>query len=314
MSDSNDHDSIETTAHASPDAHRGTTAGNAAALPTALPAPRRGRWLWLVPLAALLFVLWAGWQAWRSRGHSVTVTFQQGHGILAGDAVKHRGIAVGEVREVALGPDAGSVLLTLALRNDAAGLAREGSRFWLVRPEIGLQRVAGLDTIVGARYVEVAPGSGSPERRFVGLEAPPIVLERSPGDLSVLVECLRRGSLSPGAPVTYRQVQVGVVESVALAADAGSVEVLVHIDAEFAPLLRVNSVFWDSGGIEVGVGLKGLTAAIESPAALLRGGISFATPTDAGSAAANGDRFRMADKFDDAWLRWKPSVGEIRKR
>lgn len=287
----------------------------AAPLPTAIALPPRRRSLvWLVPLAALLIAGYAVWHAWNERGVVVTVAFEEGHGIAAGDPVKHRGIAIGTVRDVALSPEAKGVVVTLSLRREADALAAAGSRFWLVRPEIGFQRIAGLDTIVGARYVEVLPADSphgetrARQASFVGLESPPVVQRRERGALSIIVEAPRRGSLSPGSPVIYRQVQVGVVERVELASDAGSVECAAVIDAPYAALVREGTRFWDAGGIEVGVGLKGVTAVVESPEIVLRGGLAMATPPGATTQAVNGSRFRLDERAEEAWLRWKPQV------
>ncbi|HMN97072.1 MAG TPA: MlaD family protein [Phycisphaerales bacterium] len=280
------------------------------ALPVATALPRRSGLgaLWLVPAAAAALALWIGFSAWRERGIPVTVTFAQGHGIGVGDAVKHRGLIVGSVRSARLARDGGSVVVDLSLRRDAAELARAGARFWLVRPEIGFQGVSGIETIIGARYVAVIAGDGPPQRIFVGLEEAPVVLRRRPEDLSIIIETPRRGSLSPGSPLTYRQVPVGVVESISLAGDAGSVEIVVHVEAEYAPLIRERTVFWDAGGIEVGVGLRGVTAAMESPESLLRGALALATPPDPGAPARRGDRYKLSERLDDAWLRWRPSI------
>lgn len=275
---------------------------------TAIPVGHQSALIWLVPAVALCFAAWIAVSAWRDRGVMVTVTFADGHGLVAGDAVKHRGIAVGSVRSAVLGDDAESVVVTLALRPDAAGLARGGSRFWLVRPEIGLQRISGIETIIGARSVAVIPGDGPPQRTFVGLEEAPVVGRRTPDDLAIVIESPRRGSFSPGSPVTYRQVQVGVIETVSLAGDAASVEVFVHIDPAYAPLVRERTVFWDAGGIEVGVGLRGVTAAVESPESFFRGGLALATPPEAGAPARRGARFRLAERVEESWLQWRPSI------
>lgn len=303
MSDmSNKHDAIDAKPPAVP-------------MPTAVALPPRRRSLvWLVPLAALLVAGYALWHAWSERGVVVTISFEEGHGIVPGDPVKHRGIAIGTVRAVALAPEAKGVIVTLSLRREADVLAAVGSRFWLVRPEIGFQRISGLDTIVGARYVAVLPaesahGETQPgQTSFVGLEAPPVVGRRQRGDLTIIVEAPRRGSLAAGSPVIYRQVPIGVVERVGLASDAGSVECEVLIEAPYAALVREGTRFWDAGGIEVGVGLKGVTATVESPEIVLRGGLALATPPDATTPAVDGARFRLEDRVDEAWLRWKPQV------
>lgn len=270
---------------------------------------RRGAWaVWFIPLGALALALWLIARAWFASGIEIQIAFERGHGIAPGHAIRHRGIVVGEVEEVALNSTGDGVEVRARLRRDAAALARAGSRFWLVRPEIGLNRIAGLETIVGARYMAVKPGRGAMQRRFVGLESPPIVEDRATGDLELTIELDRRGSVSAGSPVTYRQVQVGVVERVSLASDAGSVEATVLIEAPFAPLICENTRFWDAGGIEVGVGFKGVTAAVDSAELLLRGGIALATPPEAGEQVRSGFRFRAAEKAEESWLAWRPSI------
>ena len=57
---------------------------------------------WLLPLLALALVVYMSLQAWNRRGVSVTVKFEQGHGIKTGDTVRYRGIQVGEVADVQL--------------------------------------------------------------------------------------------------------------------------------------------------------------------------------------------------------------------
>ena len=42
--------------------------------------------------------------------------------------------------------------------------------------------------------------------------------------------------------------------------------------------------------------------------ALLRGGISFATPTSDQPPAASGHRFALADRPDEEWLEWTPAL------
>ena len=59
----------------------------------------------------------------------------------------------------------------------AALVARDGSVFWIVRPEVGLGNVTGLGTIITGPHIEVSPGAGGPKSEFVGLERPPIAPE-----------------------------------------------------------------------------------------------------------------------------------------
>src|SRR5690606_38568516 len=93
------------------------------------------RWWWL-PAACLLLALLLFAIAWGKRGTSIVVQFEQGHGIQPGDRLRHRGIEVGEVTRVELTEQLDGVLVHLRLDAPARSLARQGSRFWIVRPEI----------------------------------------------------------------------------------------------------------------------------------------------------------------------------------
>ncbi|MCH8209886.1 MAG: MCE family protein, partial [Planctomycetes bacterium] len=190
----------------------------------------------LVPVAALLFAGWLGYTAWVSRGYIITVQLDQGHGIKTGHEVRYRGITVGEVRKVKLAEGFDGVIVTVSLATQADQLAHSGSRFWVVRPQLGLEGVQGLETLMGPRYLAVAPGLGALQRHFIGLNEPPVVETIEPGDLEIVLQATKRGGLRRGAPVTYRQVPVGAVLSVGLASDGGAVEARVHIGKAYAQL------------------------------------------------------------------------------
>ena len=278
-----------------------------AAVPKAVLKPKRSVSLaWLLPLAAIIAAAWLGGRAWSQRGVLVTVVLADGHGLKVGDAVRYRGIAVGEVRQVTLDDQSGGIRVTVALRSEADRLARAGSRFWVVRPQLGLSRTAGLETLIGPRYLAVLPGRGTRQRHFIGLDEPPIVERRDPGDLEIILTATALGSLRRGAPVMYRQVPVGTILSVGLTSDAGGVEARVHIDKAYVQLIRGGTRFWDVGGIDATVGLTGVNIRVENLEALLAGGVALATPPEGGEAVGTGYRFALGDGPPDGWLQWQP--------
>ena len=268
----------------------------------------RTSWLWIVPLAALLVAGWLGATAWSRRGLTVTVEFQNGYGLDPGDDVRYHGSHVGRVRRVDVTDDLRSVRVELVLDSEAQTIARAGARFWIVRPQLGAGGVAGLETIVGPRYLAVLPGRGEPQRQFVGLEQAPIVQSTDPGDLEIILYCPNRGGLNPGARVTYRQVAIGTIMSVGLTSDAGAVEARVHIPKAYAQLVRVNTAFWNVGGVEADIGFRGVTIQMESLQSVITGGIAMATPTDAGEPVRTGHRFRLAAGPPSGVKDWRPSL------
>jgi paraquat-inducible protein B len=278
------------------------------ALPTVtIETGRPNRLIWFVPIIALGFAAWLGAQAWSQRGVDIVVRFDQGHGLQPGDAVRYRGIDVGVVRDITLAQDFDGVDVTMVLEHHANAIARGGTQFWIVRPQFGLRNIAGLDTITGSRYIAVRPGAGQARRRFQGMSAPPIVERIEAGDLEIIFQARHRGSLSPGAPVRYRQVRIGTVLSVALARDGGAVEARAHIDEPFTPIVRANSRFWDDGGLKAEVGLTGLRIEVDSLESLVLGGVAVATPDrNAGEIVRTGARFALHDSAQKEWLEWAP--------
>ena len=269
---------------------------------------QRASLAWLVLLGAAALAIGLLWTSWQERGAPIEIVFAEGHGLAVGDAVRHRGISVGTVNDVALSPDGASVVVRAEIDRAVAELAGAASRFWIVRPRVDLAGVGGLDTIVGPRYIEMRPEPGEASTRFVGIDVPPAVESIAAGDRRFVIDAASRGSLARGAGVYYRQVRVGTVLSVDLAADANSVEAEILVEAPFAPLVRARTRFFPVGAFEFGLSLEGLRTRIDSLETLLLGGIAFATPPDAGREAPEGMRFPMDAKPEDDWLEWRPSI------
>lgn len=284
--------------------------------PTSLPqselAPmRRVSFAWLLPVLALTLALFLVVQLFGAKGLSVTVAAEQGHGVRSGDVLRFRGIQVGRVGNVRLADGLGTVELDIRLDPGAEDLARAGSRFWIVRPQLTLDSVEGLETVVGARYLSVLPGPiGAPRQlEFEALEEPPVADSLEGGGLEVVLEADVRHGLATGAPVTYRGIQVGTVLSVGLSSDATIVEVRAHIRSAYATLVREGTQFWEVGGLELGLSITGgLEVSMDSVRSILVGGVSFATPDDGGLHVSTGKTFQLHADPKDEWLKWKPAL------
>ncbi len=221
----------------------------------------------------------------------------------------HRGIEVGSVERVDLSPKLDFVDIEIRLMNSASSLMREGSVFWIERPSLSMQGARGLETIVSGRYVAVEPGPiDAPVRRsFQGVEQPQ-VLRPTLAPLEILLEANELHGLQVNAPIVYRGLVVGRVQSVGLSADSRWIQVRAAIDADYTNLVRTNSHFWNRSGFRVEVGLSGVDIDAESLAGIAAGGIEFATPDAPGDSARSGQRFELHAKADDEWKTWRPQM------
>jgi paraquat-inducible protein B len=265
--------------------------------------------VWMVPVIAALVAGYLVYDSVRDFGPTITIKFKDGNGLKAGKtAIQYRGVRIGDVKAVELSDDLREVLVEVRLQRSVASIAREGSIFWIVRLEGGIENITGLGTVIAGSHIEVLPGTGEPKSEFVGLEKPPVVLEGK--ELKLVLFSNRLGSLKPYTPVYYRGIEVGAVQAYQLSADATSVDIHVFIKQRYAKLVRNGSKFWEVSGTDVKFGLfSGLEINMQSLKSLVAGGIAFATPDDPqAKVVKDGTAFRLYDAPKKEWLEWKPEI------
>jgi paraquat-inducible protein B len=266
--------------------------------------------IWVVPLLAVVVGAWMLLRDLRHRGPEITIEFSDATGLEAGTTVlQYKGVSSGLVDSVALKPDLSGTLVKVRVDKGAGDLARTGALFWIVRPEIGLGGVSGLDTLLSGVHLTVRPGSGPPATQFKGLEKAPPPEIPNRGKTFVL-QSDRLGSLTTGAPIFYREFKVGEVETSRLADDSTSVLVRIHLEEPYVDLVRTNTRFWNTGGFNFKVNLMGAQLKDTSLESLLSGGVAFASPDgDAfAPAAPDGTRFTLVADPEKEWLKWNPSI------
>jgi len=251
---------------------------------------------WLVPIAALVVGAVLIARTVMQAGPEITITFRSAEGLEAGRTeVRFKEVVAGKVTKVALSPDRERVLVTVKLDKSAEHLAVADTRFWVVRPRVGLAGISGLGTLFSGSYIGVDAGVAE-ERllHFTGLEAPPLLLRGEPGRSFVLA-AQNLGSLDIGSPVYYRRTRVGRVVGYTLDAATDSLAVQLLIEPPNERLVTTESRFWNASGIDLSIDASGLTLGTESVTSILVGGVAFANPSDAASAppAPSGQRFEL---------------------
>ncbi len=267
------------------------------------------------------FTLYDTEQEAMETGLMVRIRFDSGEGLKAGTPLKFRGMEVGEVKRVRLDhdiadPDHSTIIADTLIYNDNRWLAREGARFWLVKPELGLARTANLDTLIKGQYIQVDPADKvtSEKTEFIARNRPPAQGNGLTG-LKIRLVSDRLGSIAKGNPVYYREIQVGEVSGYRLGNPADHVIIFLTIDDHYAPLITPDTQFWNASGIDVDVGLfSGAKIRTDSLESLLAGGIAFATPAAGTTPVKPGMRFPLHEKADPKWLEWKPAIKLAKRR
>jgi paraquat-inducible protein B len=235
--------------------------------------------IWIIPIVAALVALGIAFQHLVSEGPAIVVVFKSAEGIEAGKTfVKYKDVNIGQVTAVQLTEDYGKVEVTAKIARRAGGLMVEDATFWIVKPRVTLSGVSGLNTLLSGNYIGFAAGKSSkPQRRFVGLDVPPIVTGE-PGRRFVL-KADELGWLGVGSPVYYRRLQVGKVAAYDFAPDGKSVVVTIFVNAPHDKYVTTETRFWNASGVDISTTASGVDVRLESVVALLVGGVAFETPS-----------------------------------
>jgi paraquat-inducible protein B len=267
------------------------------------------RLVWVVPVIALAVACWLVWQHMRALGPEIKIRFPDASGLRIGQtALNYRGVQVGEVSGIELTEDRRQAVVKVRLHKSAAPLAVEGTQFWIVRPQIGLNQVTGLSTVLSGPEINLLPGKGETlQKEFAGLDSAPTAIG-VPG-LRLVLRAERPKGIRVSTPVNYRGVEVGMVHKIELAPNSASADIHILIHNRYASLVRAGSAFWNTSGIHASGGiLKGIEVELESLRTLYTGAIEFATPSENAARVKTGTVFFLHDKPKDEWLAWSAKI------
>lgn len=241
-------------------------------------APRRTiSLIWAFPLIAVAVALALLWRDYASRGPVIEITFSTAAGLTAGEtSLRYRNVDVGQVEDIRFSEDLSHVIAAIRIDPDIAPYIDKQAEFWVVRPEVSSRGVSGLETVISGTYVEGMWDAvkGEAKRKFTALDAPPLTPSDTPGR-RIRLRSPDGGSISIGAPVFYRRVEVGKVESKRLSDNGEDVEFDVFVNAPNDMRLTEQTRFWVVSGVDFSFGADGARFRIGSLGALLQGGVSF---------------------------------------
>ena len=249
-------------------------------------------WIWLIPLLAAAIGLSLVVKAWLHTGPSVTISFESAEGLEVGQTkVRYRDVVVGMVTGIDVSADRHKVLVHIDLNRDGSEyITQKGTRFWVVRPRLGISGVSGLGTLLSGAYIAVdttksKDGQSAAQYEFTGLEKPPEITSDRPGTRFTLT-APDLGSLEIGSPIYYRRIQVGRVIGYDLDPSGRSVDIQVFIDAPNDKFVTSDTRFWNASGINVSLNADGFVVQTGSLASVVAGGISFKSVDEKNTAPA----------------------------
>src|SRR6185312_13918991 len=119
--------------------------------------------------------VWFVYRDYIATGPVITLYFQDASGLEENNTqIRFLGATVGQVKRLGITKDSQHVEVKARLAGSAAHLARAGTVFWIVRPELKIGAISGLRTIISGEYIAVRPGNGPRTNDFVGAAKEPL--------------------------------------------------------------------------------------------------------------------------------------------
>jgi paraquat-inducible protein B len=266
--------------------------------PVKQPLLKRLSFVWLVPVLALLVSLGVAYSNYANQGTLIEISFDNASGVTADETViKYRDVTVGRVEKVEFAEGLSVVLVHARIDKMVAPYLDDDAQFWVVRPDVSVRGITGLDTVLGGVYIEGTwdREADVSQNAFVGQENAPQTRAGERGTVFSL-RAPDGSALSEGAPILHKGIEVGNLETPELAFDGESVIVEAFVRYPYDQRITSNTRFWDTSGFSISLGAGGVSLDVNSIASLIEGGIAFDTVVSGGRVLREGQIF---DLFED---------------
>jgi len=265
--------------------------------------------IWLFPVIAIVMAGFVFYDHYQKRGPLVKIHFNDASGVESyKTALRFRGINVGVVENVRLTEDTARVVVEARLDRDAAHLAVEGTKFYIIQPEVSFAGVRGLETLFKGPYIRVEQGGGERKLEFDGFAGEPN--ETVPGTIPYFIKTHFLNSIDQGDSVSYRGLKIGTVTNVKLEKSGEWIQIQINVERKYMKLIRTNTMFWPKVGIYAKLSLFKSEIKVNSLESLMKGGIDIATPNNAGGIAPAGHHFGLSEKPTDDYMTWAPNLAD----
>ncbi len=188
--------------------------------------------------------------------------------------IKYKDVPIGQVKRVELEKDGSGVVVVARMDKTATPYLNESSRFWIVKPEVGISGVSGLDTLISGTYIAISAQRGETlKTEFVGLDY--IYRSLRSGSYFVLNSSKVSSSVKKGTPIYFKNIKIGEVEYISLSLDGKSVDLFVFIHNEYLEYVNQDSKFWVRSTLNVAYEEGNLDVSVAPISDMIQGAIEL---------------------------------------
>lgn len=226
-----------------------------------------------------------------------------------GSSIVYKGIEVGKVTQVKLNDDLNKVLIGAYLFEKYKKLAYGNPYYHITKPNITLDGIKGLKTLIKGSYINLVASNkgGEISNSFVLNDIAPKSSLYKKGKVFKLLTT-KNIDLSSSSKVYYKKIEIGEIDKIYLSSDSTNAIVDILVYDEYRNLVRENSIFYESSGIDVDISLLGADIKADTLTTVLYGGVILYTPNEIEAIAKENREFILEKDKDTKWEEYNPTI------
>lgn len=254
--------------------------------------------IWLLPLCALLVTVWLIYKAVSEKGAEITIDFPTAEGLEVDKTkIRYLDVEIGKVTAVSINEDGKTIRVTAQMNKDTDQYLTKSTQFWVVKPQVGLSGITGLNTLLSGAYIAIKPAQGKHTHNFIGLTQAPILKTNAQGRQFIL-ETTNVNSMRAGTPINFHGITVGEVLNYELANNADGIKLNVFINSPYDQFIRKDTRFWIDSGVDLSANADGFKVRTGPLASLLSGGIAFRTSPEDKTTVLENSVFPLFENYE----------------
>ncbi len=222
--------------------------------------------------------------------------------------VVYKGVHIGKVTNIFL-TSKNRVGVKVQIFKEFDNFAKKGTIFYLKKPEFSLNQIKNIgSTIMPVQIGVIKSFDKRVSTIFKGYNGIEDIKKTEEGSILKVVS-LHPTSVSKGAPIYYKNVEIGKINKIDLSFDGTKVLLDCLIYNKYKHLVRVDSSFYDISGFKFKFSIFG-DSKIETNTftSILKGGLMVVTPYKYNDIANSKDSFILNKELMENWEEVSPSI------
>lgn len=226
-----------------------------------------------------------------------------------GSKIFYKGIEIGKIKKSMLDKDLNKVHLDAYLYDKYKKLSYGNPYFHILKPIISMDGIKDIQTLIKGRAVNLVPSQDKSifAKEFILNESQPSASLYKKGKVFKLISKASI-DLSIQSKVYYKKIVIGEVDKIYLSKNSQNTVANILIYDKYKNLVRENSIFYESSGIDVDISLLGADIKAETLNTILHGGVILYTPNEKKEAAKSNKKFTLKRVKEDKWKEYNPSI------